>query len=390
MGLSVCLVAGEPSGDLLGASLARALKSLCPDGIELWGSCGPAMEAADVVPKQTLEQHGFMGFFEVLQHLPDIRHALNDMSSEILLRNPDAVVLIDYPGFNLRLAKKLRKQGYKGKLVQLVCPSIWAHSKHRLKTMERCLNLVLCILPFETSLFEQSSLEAIYIGSPIAERIMNCTAPPLPCLAELAYKHPLVGLFPGSRPREIERHLPVILDAARLIHAQLPDVRFVMSCAHQVIHKMMRAIACQRDPLSVGDTLYLIDHQHNASMMRLLRAAIAKSGTVTLELALHTVPTVVVYQIGFFSAFIARVILGLKLEHYSLVNILRGKEVFPELIFRDFDAQLISQELIELATESSTRRACLEECIELQNDISHPRNPSTRAAQALLELLHRR
>lgn len=387
MELSICLVAGEPSGDLLGAGLAQALKGLWPGELKLWGSCGPSMEAAGVAPKQTLEQHGFMGFFEVIKNLPDIRYALRAMADEVMSDNPDVVVLIDYPGFNLRLAKTLRCRGYSGKIVQLVCPSIWAHSRKRLKTMERTLDLVLCILPFETELFESSSLDAIYIGNPVAERIMNCTAPPLPCLAELAYKHPLIGLFPGSRPREIERHLPVMLEAARLIQSQMPDARFVMSCAHRVIHKMMHAIAQQRDPLRIGDTLYLIDHQHNRSVMRMLRAAIAKSGTVTLELALHTVPTVVVYQIGFVSALIARVILGLKLEYYSLVNIIRGKEVFPELIFRDFDPHLISQELIALATESNARKICLEECLELQSDLSHPKHPSTRAAQAILDLL---
>jgi lipid-A-disaccharide synthase len=383
---SICIIAGEPSGDLLAASLVQDLRRHLPQAA-IWGMTGMAMREAGVETIYPMERQSVMGFTQVLRHLPTVLQALREVCHRILERRPVLVVLVDYPGFNLRLAKRLRKAGYTGRIVQMVSPSVWAHSPGRIQAMAQTLDMLLTIFPFEADYFRGSGLITHYIGNPVAERVREGSQHPPALLEQMAQQHRLVGLFPGSRKQDLDMHLPTLLSAGRELLRRYPDVRLVLSCAHERLPALLHSLRTPGDGLSLGETLLLVDQHHNLGMMGCLTAAIAKSGTMTLELALKGVPTVCCYGISLFNALIVKLVLRVKLPYYCIVNLLRQREVFPERVFRQFTTGQVVEALEPFLMRSPQRSACLQELEELQQELAYPPHPSQRAAQILLELL---
>lgn len=376
--------AGEPSGDLHGAHLIEALKkkdpALRPNGVG-----GPHMRKAGLHPLLPMESFAVMGFSDVIWALPRLVLYFNKIKKHILTHSYATVVLIDYPGFNLRLARALRKKGYKGKIVHYISPSVWAHGEERITTMADSLDLLLTIYPFEKPYYAKTSLQVEYVGNPVYETIENHLYQK-EWRKELSIpeKKQLIALFPGSRKGEILRHLPEQLKALKLIQAQFPDACFALSCASDEIKPLIDSIA-QKSCLEWNQDLFLVPKHYSYELMKDSRASIAKSGTVTLELALSNCPTTVIYALTPLNRFIATYWLKLNLPYYCIVNLLGEKEIFPEMIEKGFTADAIAQSTLSLFAEGEKRQKCLEGCDFVRSILQTPM-ASHNAAASIWEL----
>lgn len=378
------LFAGETSGDLHGSRLIRALQmeqSSCSIG----GVGGPFMRQEKFECFIRMELFQAMGLSDVLQSLPRLWKLFYQVRNLILKLKPDCVVLIDYPGFNLRLARALRKQGFTGKLVQYVCPTVWAHGKKRIEILEAHYDLLLTIFPFETSYFTKTQLKVEYIGNPLAEIIR--THPYQPDghhQMGLPIDRDLVALFPGSRLGEIQRHVPQQLQAAAQLKLSYPHLCFALSCAQESLQSDLLNLI-QQGPLRLNEDLYLIPPQYRYDLMKISKTALAKSGTVTLELALHSVPTVVHYELSTLNYLFAKYILRLQLSHYCIVNILSNRTIFPEFMGRSLSPTKLKKELEFIYLNSTQHEQIRKACENLKEQLGN--KPSYQcAAKTIWEL----
>lgn len=326
MSCDLFVFAGEKSGDLHGEKLLQALLEKNPH-LKIAGVGGPRMRALGMECVLPMEEFQVMGFIDVFVALPKLIRQFYFILHTIERLRPKAVLTIDYPGFNLRLIKKLRNRGYKGKCVHFICPSVWAWGKKRIPLMAQHLDLLLSILPFEKDLFTNTSLDVAYVGHPLIQRLKTYTYQTL----SLSSKDKIIALFPGSRRKEIERNLPLYLDVCRTLQAQYPGVRIALSLSEER-HRVLMEKILQEKGWAPGTDIDLIPGEQSYELMKAAYLAIAKSGTVTLELALHRVPTIVTYGVSRLDKIIAYDILRIRLPFYCIVNIIMGKEIFAELI----------------------------------------------------------
>ncbi|MEX1012535.1 MAG: lipid-A-disaccharide synthase [Waddliaceae bacterium] len=382
---SLFIMAGEKSGDLLGGMLALSLKEKFPNHV-LQGVAGATMRDNGVEAVMRAEDFEVMGFSDLIKSLRKMVKRLKQVQDHILLTQPDAVILIDYPGFNLRLASALKRSGYKGKVIQYVSPSVWAWGKGRIEKMEHCLDHLLTILPFEKKLFEKTSLPVTYVGNPIAEIVEKHTYDPQwKRLFGIRESDHLIGLFPGSRRSEVLSNLPYQLKAAEQFKKKYPDAVFAISCAHeQVIPSMHQML--EGKSLIINENIFLLPKSYSYELMKDCKSAIAKSGSVTLELALHSCPSVVMYKLNLFNKLIAKYFLRLNLPYYCIVNILMEDSVFPELIAKGLSPKNILRNLEELHEDTDSRKICIEKCKTLRSKLKD-KVASIEAAQTIFELI---
>lgn len=318
----------------------RALKAIDPE-VKIQGIGGKKMTAEGLQSLFPFEQFQVMGFVDVLLAYPRLRKLFMGTLKTILQSKPDAVILIDYPGFNLRMAKHLKKSGYQGKIIQYISPTVWAWGKGRIRDMEQSLDQLLTIYPFEQRAFQNSPLNVNYVGNPLLETLQSHPYDPdwrRKCaLSETA---PLLALFPGSRPKEILRNLPVQMAAAKLLMQKNPSLQTVVSL---------------QDPslLPNETNVFRLPPAFNYDCMQDCQGAIAKSGTVTLELALHGAPAVITYPLGTLNYLLAKYIFRINLPHYCISNILLNETLYPEWIDRKLSPEQIANSL-EVEMQKST------------------------------------
>lgn len=374
---SLFIFAGEQSGDLHGSHLIKALKAKQPD-LKIAGVAGPKMRSKEMECILPMEAFEVMGFSDVVCALPRLYLQFYKIRDHILSKQPCGVILIDYPGFNLRLAKALRQKGYKGKIIHYVAPTVWAWGKHRINMMADTLDLLLTIYPFESAYFEKK-LNTTYVGNPLCEYLSTYQYDDL-WQQKLAIptNFPLIALFPGSRIHEITRNLPIMLQAASLYKKNHPEAIFCISGSHPTL--------LASAPKNLQGALFSVPKKFNYELMRDSQMAIAKSGTVTLELALHERPTVVIYKLTLLNRLYAKYVLKLKLPHYCIVNILAKRTTFPELIEKGLSAQNIFQYLDTLNTDKDAFNNCLNACREIQKTLCKM-NSSTTAAESILRVM---
>lgn len=360
------LIAGEQSGDQLGAELISALKRESMS-LTLRGVGGEKMCAAGLLPLFPMEKLQTMGFTGVLKAAPRLLRLFNKLKKRILQESPRIVIFIDYPDFNMRLAKALRKAGYKGKLIHYVCPSVWAWRKSRIKDLVRSLDHLLCILPFEKKYFEKTSLPVTYIGHPLVKAVKEHRYDPSWNKEKAQY----LSIFPGSRAHEITLNLSLQLQALKSVSSPLP---LAISVARPKLELLILSIVEKS-----GLTATLVPNHLRYELMRDSAASLATSGTVTLELGLHHVPTVVTYLISPGNYYLGRYLFRILLPYYCLVNIICKKELFPEFIHRKLDAKKIAKALQErIDNQSYYQKRCLELHENLQDN-----DASTAAAQII-------
>lgn len=367
------ILAGEASGDLHGAHLVQALREQ-GDEVTLFGVAGPRMRESGVMPLLRSEDFQIMGFAGVIAALPRLRRQLNTCADAILEKQPDGVILIDYAGFNMKLAKTLRQRGYQGKIVQYISPKVWAWRAGRIQQLAKTLDLLLVIFPFETNCYKESGLRTEYVGNPLTEYLADFQPNDT-----LAGEGRLIAILPGSRRSEIKLNLQRQLDTAKALKQRYPDLRFGLSVANDAVAPLI-------DTHEIPNWIDLVPARHSYELMYHAHAALATSGTVNLELALHSVPTVVVYRLSWINAALAALVFRIRLPFYCMVNIVAGKQVYPELIHHHFTVKRATQELAALIDEGEARATCLAGCEEVKELLAKEK-PSSRAAELILSLV---
>ncbi len=311
-----------------------------------------------------------MGFIDVIFALPKIIQQFRAIRKKILELQPKAVVCIDYPGFNLRLEQSLRKKGYKGKLIHYVCPTVWAWGKKAIPKMAKTLDLLIPLFPFEKKCFEHTSLPVKYFGHPLVSSIRSFN--PDPCFRQ----GKILALFPGSREIEINRNFPLQLKIARKLQELDPELQIAVSIAHPDRKEQIRSYA---------PNALLIPPEQNYDLMHNAHLALAKSGTVTLELALHGIPTVVNFAIRPIDVFIAQKIFKIDLPFYCIVNIIGSKEIFPELFGPNLTEESLFKAAKKLWFDETARKNCLDGCKEVETLLGEGK-ASEAAAQEILNI----
>ncbi len=374
MSCDVYMVAGEKSGDLHGEKLIQSLKRMHPD-LRIAGVGGPRMRAQGLECTLPMEEFQVMGFIDVFLALPKLIRQFYTIVREIERLKPKAVITIDYPGLNLRLAKHLKKKGIPAKRVHFICPSVWAWGKKRIPFMAENLDLLLTILPFEKQFFSKTPLKTSYVGHPLIERLRSYSYTPL----DLPDSSTIVAIFPGSRKKEIERNLPLYLQACAQLHQKHPQMHFALSVSDERFRPLILQILSSEPHIP----LTLVPADKSYELMKAAHLAIAKSGTVTLELALHKVPTVVTYGISALDVIIARDILRIRLPYYCLVNIIAQKEIYPELFGPHFTLEALNQKLDHILANHASIQSHCDSLIDDLGDLK----TSEEAAKEVLALL---
>lgn len=374
------IIAGEASGDLHGSNLIRELKNRDPD-IQIRGWGGELMQEAGAEIVKNYRDLAFMGFTEVIRNLPTILTNIKFCKSDILRYKPDAIIFIDYPGFNLRIATWARKMGFK--TIYYISPQVWAWKESRVKSIRENIDKMLVILPFEKEFFHKWDYEAEYVGHPLVEVIeryktsADAGLPPEIIMVSGKKGHsplPLIALLPGSRKQEILKKLPVMLEAS----LQFPDFQFVVAEApgqdasfyDEILKNYPRAGRIR------NQTYSLLMHA---------RAACVTSGTATLETALFGVPEVICYRGSNISYQIAKRLI--KVKFISLVNLIMDKAVVKELIQDEMNVENIVTELRKLIYDKETRNRIQHDYTDLRHLLSQGGNASEKAAGLIVEFM---
>ncbi len=338
--LRIGIVAGESSGDLLGAALITALRAKVPD-VEFFGMAGPKMIAAGCDAWAASEEIAVMGLAEVLPHLPRLIRLRSSLVARMRAARPHVFVGIDSPAFNLGLAKRLRSADCK--TVQYVAPQVWAWRQGRVRGIGRACDLVLCLLPFETGFYERYGVPAVFVGHPLADQIpLEVDREGARRALDLPLEDTVVALLPGSRMGEVERLGTDFVAAAAWITARRPGIRFVAPMASPRVRQAFeRKIA--EVPKAPGITLF------DGQSQRVLAAAdavIVASGTATLETLLSRRPMVVAYRFGAITAFLLRGLGLVKVPFFSQPNLLVGRRLVPELLQEQVTAASLGEALL--------------------------------------------
>ena len=368
--MTIYFVAGEVSADNHGAALMRSLRGLDPE-LKFIGRGGPQMQrVADEQFKNWIDDAAVLGLWEVLQKYGYFREQFHQTLTEIQDSKPDAVVLIDYPGFNLRLARSLRAQSPTQKTIYYISPQVWAWNRGRIKKMARFIDLVLCIFPFETDLYAASALRAVFVGHPMIERLETQKIG--------AQRDPnLIGLFPGSRLREVRKIFPVMIEAARLLLQGNPTLRFQVAAASEELAREMNEQLTDRRAIeiAVGQT---------ADIMQRAFVGIVASGSATLEAAYFRMPFVLIYKVAWPTYVAARLVVNV--DYLGMPNLLAGKEVVQEFIQHEAKPDAITKAVWLLMEDAPAHDRMISDFDAIIGKLGGT-GASERAAQAILEEL---
>lgn len=360
------LIAGEASGDLHGSNLIKALhKQDTLAEIRCWG--GDKMEAAGATLIKHYRELAFMGFVEVIAHLPTILKNIDTCKKDILAYQPDVLVLIDYPGFNMRIAEWAKKLGIK--VVYYISPQVWAWKEKRVAKLKRDVDKMLVILPFEQAFYEKWNYKVTYVGHPLIEVVADEKAKPIS--APLSDK-PIIALLPGSRSQEIKAKLPVML---RMI-PYFPQYEFIIAQASAQPDSMYAELMGGNNVKMVKSDTY--------NLLRQSAAALVTSGTATLETALFGVPEVVCYKGNAISFWLAKKLVSIK--YISLVNLIMDKPVVKELIQQDLNEDMLKTALNDLLNNQARKQELQKDYAELWHKLGNT-HASTRAAEEIISLI---
>jgi lipid-A-disaccharide synthase len=372
--MTIYFIAGEVSADNHGAALMRSLRDL-DDTLNFIGRGGPQMQkVAGEQFKNWIGEAAVLGLWEVLRKYGYFREQFHETLHEIRESKPDAVVLIDYPGFNLRLAGALRRRAPLQKIIYYISPQIWAWNRGRIKRMAHSIDLVLCIFPFETDLYSHAGLRALFVGHPMIERLRARKTDTEP-------DPNLIGLFPGSRSREVRKIFPVILETARELRKHNRNLRFeVAAASEELAREMMSAITGLNQ--SQDREAIQIKVDETAAIMQRAWAGIVASGSATLEAAYFRLPFVLIYKVAWPTYLAARFVVNVK--YLGMPNLLADKEVVPEFIqYRAKPTAIVKvmQSLIENAKARDRMISDFNAIVPQLGDTG----ASERAARAIIE-----
>ena len=326
-----------------------------------------------------IDKSGVLGLWEVIKHYGYFRKQFRETLREIALNKPNAVLLIDYPGFNLRLARALRKKSPSQKINYYISPQVWAWNRGRIKKMARWLDLMLCIFPFEADLYNESGLRTIFVGHPMIERLAaKKIDPPSPCSGAAGIQRDanLVGLFPGSRAREVRKIFPILIETARELRKSKPNLRFEIAAASDKLARQIDSMLDSQDrdvfAIGVGET---------SEIMQRAFVGVVASGSATLEAAYFRMPFALVYKVAWPTYLAGRALL--KVKFLGMPNVLANKEVVSEFIQHRARPGEIAQAIEQLIDDSHARQQMISEFDKIVAMLGES-GASTRAAQAIV------
>ncbi len=357
--MKIFIVAGEASGDMHAANLVKQIKQRHAN-VELEGWGGDKMEAAGVRIHKHISSLAFMGFVEVLRNLKTILRNFKLIKSQILTFQPDAIVLVDYPGFNLRLAQWLKTLNFN--VIYYIAPQVWAWKENRVQKLKRYTDKILCILPFEKEFFARHNVAVDYVGHPLLEQIRF----------EVGERKEIIALLPGSRLQEVSAMLPIMLS----VMDAFDNYYFKIAKSSNLSKKVYEKI--------IGNKPVEIYEKGSASLLSQAKFALVTSGTATLETALYAVPQIVCYKSGSISYQIAKRLI--KVPYISLVNLIANKEVVKELIQQDFNSENLKIELKKLG-QPAIRQQMLDDYQAITKLLGDG-TASAKAAQIIIDYLN--
>ena len=321
--LRIGVLAGEASGDILGARVLQALRQHF-DEVVIEGIGGPLMEAQGLCSMFPMERLSVMGFVEPLKRLPELLRIRRTVFEHFRDNPPDLFLGIDSPDFNLRLERRLRECGIK--TAHLVSPSVWAWRQGRIKKIKKSVDLMLCLFPFETKIYQENAVPAQFVGHPLADELpLRLDSVAARDSLQLQNQGKLLAMLPGSRSAEVSRLAPVFLAAARLLWQQNPELKFVMPAANAAREQELRELLAQQ-----GDLPITLVSGRSREVMAAADAVLLASGTATLEAALVKRPMVVTYRMAAFSWWLVTKLV--KISFAALPNVLAGRSLVPELL----------------------------------------------------------
>ena len=382
--LSIMLVAGEASGDAHAARLVRAMRSSAPDvHFEFFGSAGPAMRDEGVEPVVPADELAIMGLSEIARSLPVFLSAFQKLKHEAASRRPDAVILVDFPEFNLKLARSLKKKGLK--VIYYISPQLWGWRQYRRRAIARHVDLLLSILPFEKDWYAARGITNVeYVGNPLTDEVQATMGREEFCAAHgLDPNRPVIALLPGSRRKELVHILPDMIRAASMM-PENGSIQFVTALAStrgvDEVDSVFSDLRTQG--VAVPEALITVKDQ-TYNVLAAADAAAVASGTATLEAGIIGTPMAIVYKASGFNYRLVRPLI--RVEHFGLINLIAGKRIAKELIQDEYTPGALAGELKRLldpAINSAMKKELKEAVTRLDRG-----NASLRAANAILELL---
>jgi lipid-A-disaccharide synthase len=334
------VIAGETSGDTHAAALLSELRTLYPD-LQISGLGGPKLHAMSTDVGDWSHDAAVVGLWDVLRRYGYFRRKFRETLDRIAREKPDAVLFVDYPGFNLRLAKALQSHRPRLKLLYYISPQVWAWNRARIPRMARWLDRMFCIFPFEKDLYEKSGLHTDFVGHPMAAK--------LEILGDEARNPNLFALLPGSREREVRKIFPAMLAAAKIVLARRPQTVFASAASSEKLQALMREMAAQA---GVGCDIGL---RNARDLMQTAAAGLVASGTATLEATLCGLPYALVYKVSPLTYLAGRAVI--KVPHLGMANLLAGKEIVKEFIQQDATPTALASESMLLLDDAAHRAA---------------------------------
>jgi lipid-A-disaccharide synthase len=374
-GKKILVVAGEASGDLHGGLLIREVRQI-NSRVHFFGIGGDSMANAGMEIIHHVRDLAFVGFFEVIKHLPYVRRIYREMASLLDKKKPDLVLLIDYPGFNLRFAREANRRNIP--VFYYISPQVWAWKAGRVKTIARRVKRIVVILPFEEDIYRKAGVDVHFTGHPLKD-----TVHPGKGKTEFYQKLGLnprqltVGILPGSRNLEVSNLLPEMIKAFHLLKKRLPELQGILAKADTISDEIYNAY------LKESDLIFSV-RKESYDVLTHCDAALVASGTATLETALLGTPMVILYKVAPLTAFIVRRII--RISFVGLVNIVAGKEVVPEILQEDVQAEIIAEKIFPLLTDENEREEIKKSLQEISEKLGKP-GASRRAAEKLVEIL---
>lgn len=363
------IIAGEASGDLHASNLVAEIKKKDKKA-EFRGCGGDLMKAQGVDLLKHYRTMAFMGFVEVAVNLRKVLDNIAQCKKDIVEYQPDALILVDYPGFNLRIADFAHEKGFK--VLYYISPQVWAWKRRRVKKIKKSVDKMIVIFPFEEAFYKEYGVDVTYVGNPLLDELSKSGTPNRSIFLRrnsLGEKREIIALLPGSRTQEVKRILPVMLKVV----PHFPDYQFVIGGVSSLDKSLYKKI--------IGNTdVFLIENQ-TYELLQNSSAAVVTSGTVTLETALFTVPEVVCYKATGFSYLLAKWMI--KVKFISLVNLVMDKEVVKELIQSDLTEKNIVTELERLLHDGKRQRQILEDYDELRDRLGNA-GASEKAAEIVV------
>lgn len=372
MNKKLMIIAGEVSGDMHGSALINSIKELEPD-MQIYGIGGNLMQAAGMELIYHIKAMAFLGFAEVVKHIPFIKRVQKNLLRRIEKENIKEVVLIDYPGFNLNIAPKIKKLG--AKVYYYISPQIWAWGQGRVKKIKKYVDKMIVLFPFEKEFYEKAGVEVDYVGHPLIDRLAEynfLTKDQLVEKLNLDREKEILIVMPGSRQQEVERIFPEVIKGAEKI-ANKFNLQIVVACSENIDQDLLHRLA--------GEISFTISKGYNYDLLANAKFGIIKSGTSTLETGLFKLPGLVVYKTGTLTYYIGRALV--KVKNLAMANILVGETVLPELIQSNVKEKKIFSEADKILSSKAVYCTMVEKLSTIKEKLGNA-GASRRAAKIII------